>query len=71
MTAYDNLDRTLDAWLGTAPAPVAPPEGLASIMEATRGRRSRPSIVAGFGSNWVMARPAAWPGPRPPSGLPW
>ena len=53
MTAYDNLDRTLDAWLGTAPAPVAPPEGLASILEATRGRRSRPSILAGFGSNWV------------------
>ncbi len=53
MTAYDDLDRTLDAWLGTAPAPVAPPEGLAQILETSRSRRPRPSFVAGFGSNWV------------------
>ncbi len=53
MTAYDDLDRTLDAWLGTAPAPVAPLEGLARILATSRGRRPRPSPVAGFGSHWM------------------
>jgi hypothetical protein len=53
MTAVHDLDRTLAAWLGTEAEPAPPPEPLIRILEKTRGRRSRPSFVAGFGSHWV------------------
>ena len=54
MTAQDDLDRTLGAWLeaSAAAAPV-PPEPLARTLEATRGRRPRPTAIAGLGSGWV------------------
>jgi len=53
MTPQNELDRTLDAWFGVAAAPAPPPEPLARVLEMTRDRRPRPSLVAAFDSQWV------------------
>lgn len=53
MTAHNDLDRTLDAWFGAEAAPAVPPEPLARIIETTRDRRPRPTLLAGLGSHWV------------------
>ena len=53
MTAQNDLDRTLGAWFDMEAVSAPPPEPLARIIETTRGRRPRPTPVAGFGSQWV------------------
>jgi len=53
MTAQNDLDRTLDTWLGAQAASAPPPEPLLRILETTRGRRPRPALLAGIGSHWV------------------
>ncbi|MEP6638753.1 MAG: hypothetical protein ABJC39_05325 [Chloroflexota bacterium] len=55
MTAQNDLDRTLGAWFGAEAAPAPPAEPLARILETTRARRPRPSLVADIGSHWVVA----------------
>jgi len=57
MTATNDLDRTLVAWFNADAEPAPTPEPLARILEATRGRRPRPALVAGLGSHWVGTRP--------------
>ena len=54
MTAYDDLDRTLDAWLGTGPAPVPPPEGLARILETSRGAPAAAVPRGRLREQWII-----------------
>jgi len=53
MTAANDLDRMLGAWFGEQAEPAPPSEPLARILESTRARRPRPSLVARIGSDWV------------------
>ena len=63
MTAQNDLDRTLSTWFGAEAAPAVPPEPLARIIESTRGRRPRPSVMAGIGSHSIGAGPTSGLGP--------
>jgi hypothetical protein len=53
MTAQYDLDRALGAWFGAEAVPAPPAEPLTRVLETTRRRRPRPSVVASIGSHWV------------------
>ena len=66
MTESHDLDRTLDAWLGTTPAPVAPPDGLARILAlasfAANGRATvRSGPASGATGSVASATPTLLP----------
>ena len=69
MTARDDLDRRLAAWM-TETASDPPPAGrFELVVEATANQRPLPRWLAGFGSDWFGTRAQgrfdwAWPGPR-------
>ncbi len=61
MSAQDTFGAELAAWLdGEARAPM-PANALERALEATSGRRPRPSVVAGVASHWVKSAPVAAP----------
>lgn len=53
MTAQNDLDRMLGAWFGADAAPAPPPEPLLRVLERTRRRRARPSLLASIGDHWI------------------
>lgn len=69
MTAQDELDRRLAAWMTEAVSSPPPVRRFELAMAATAHRRPRPHWLAAFGSDWVGTtgpRPVvwAWPGLR-------
>ncbi len=61
MTEHDDLDRRLARWFEADAHGPAPASRFEQAIEATRNRRPRPALVAGFGSAWVETGPAAAP----------
>lgn len=57
MTARNDLDRMLGAWFAAEAAPAPPADPLTRILDTTRRRRPRPSLVAGIASGWIGGGP--------------
>ncbi|MBA2382713.1 MAG: hypothetical protein H0V73_11440 [Chloroflexi bacterium] len=55
MTAQNDLEGTLGAWLHGDATTTPPPEPLARAIESTRSVRPRPALVALIGSSWIGA----------------
>jgi hypothetical protein len=55
MTAKNDLDQAIGAWLGGEAAVTLPPEPLERILATTRTLRPRPALTARIGSGWVGA----------------
>jgi hypothetical protein len=65
MSAWDELDRQLAAWMTELASAPAPARAFEDAMQATAREQPRPHLLAIFGSDWPgAARPATWPRPN-------
>ena len=75
MTAHDDLDLAIGAWLDAKSQSSGPTVGLERVLDTTSRRRPRPAWLAGPGSHWVgeadSLRSSSGVGAIPRLGLRW